>query len=241
MNISVVYPAFNEAGNIRRTLARSLDALSGRFEQFELIVVDDGSTDATGTIAEELAKEHSEIVVLHHQHNQGLAPTLLRGLRRARFELVTYNGMDYPFDLADLPKMTALLDRADVVVASRTEHAGYTCYRTIVSYANRALLRGLFGLPLRDFNFVQLFRKTVLDAVQVHSRSAGFVAPEIILRAHDLGFRILSVDIPYHPRLAGRPSCGRPSVVLGSLWELLRFYWNHRRCAAPAGVAGGPP
>lgn len=240
MNISVVYPAFNEAGNIERTIARSLEALRGRFAQFELIIVDDGSTDATGAMAEELAKRHPEIIALHNEHNQGLAPTLLRGLRHARFELVTYNGMDYPFDLADLPKLTALLDRADIVVASRTQHAGYTFYRKMVSYANRAMLRFLFGLPLRDFNFVQLFKKTVLDAVEVHSRSAGFVAPEIILRAHDQGFRITSVDIPYYPRLAGEPSCGKPSVVLGSLWELLSFYWNRRKCAAPVGVAGDP-
>ncbi|HOW70491.1 MAG TPA: glycosyltransferase [Phycisphaerae bacterium] len=240
MNISVVYPAFNEAGNIERTIARSLDALGGKFDQFELIIVDDGSTDATGAMAEQLARRHPEIVVLHNEHNQGLAPTLLRGLRRARFELVTYNGMDYPFDLADLPKMAALLDHADIVVASRMQHAGYTCYRKIISYTNRAMLRWLFNLPLRDFNFVQLFRKEVLDAVEVHSRSAGFVAPEIILRAHSQGFRIVSVDIAYYPRLAGEPSCGRPSVVLGSLWELLSFYWNRRKFAPPTGVAGGP-
>lgn len=240
MNVSVVYPAFNEADNIELTIARSIEALRGRFDRFEIIIVNDGSSDATGALAEDLARRHAEIVVLHNERNLGLAPTLLRGLRHARYEAVLYNGMDYPFDLADLPKLTALLHRADIVVAARMQHAGYTLYRKVVSYANRALLRLLFGLPLRDFNFVQLFKKEVLDAVEIRARSAGFIAPEIILRAHQQGFRIASVDIEYHPRMAGQPNCGKPSVVLGSLCELLSFYWNHRKCAPTAGAAGVP-
>jgi glycosyltransferase involved in cell wall biosynthesis len=226
VEISVVYPAYNERGNIARTLERSLAALRGRFESFEIVVVNDGSTDETGELAETLARQHPQITVLHNARNMGVGPTLLRGLQAARHALVVHNGMDYPFDLEDLDKLVAELPRADVVVAARDGHAGYTIWRRIVSEVNRRLLRLLFGLPLTDLNFMQLYRREVLQTVRVGATSAGFVMPETIILAHDMGFRVVEVRIPYHARQSGRSVLGRPKVLWASLKDLLRFWWR---------------
>ncbi len=233
MEISVVYPAYNEEGNIRATVSRSLEALRAQFDRYEVIIVNDCSTDDTARIAGSLAAEHPSVTVLHNERNLGVGPTVLRGLSHARFGLVFHSGMDYPFDLADLARMTPLLSEADVVVAVRGRAAGDSRYRRLISFINRKLLDYVFGLGLGDYNFVQLYRKEVLDAVVVDARSPGFIMPETLIRAHDLGFRIKTVEIEYHPRKQGVSVCGRPGVLLASLLDLVRFRWTRRSHRSP--------
>jgi hypothetical protein len=150
----------------------------------------------------------------------------VRGLLAARQPLVVHNGMDYPFDLADLKRMVGELALADVVVATRKGYAGYTPWRRVVSEVNRRLQRLLFGLPFADLNFVQLYRRDVLHAVRLSGDSAGFVMPEMVIQAHDRGFRVVEVPIDYHARQSGRSVLGRPKVLWASLRHLLRFWWR---------------
>ncbi len=224
MELSVVFPAYNEEQNIRRTVSRSLDALRSLFNKFEIIIINDVSTDETGSIAEALAAQYPEVRVLHNPTNVGQGECQLIGFREARCDLVIHNAMDYPFDLRDLDKMLPLLDGADIVVAARARRAGYSLYRKFLSVMNVMLLRLLFNLQLRDYNFTQLYKKSVLDAVKVDARSTGFVIPETLIRAHDLGYRIAEVEIDYHPREHGVATSGRPSVVIRSLYDMLRFW-----------------
>jgi glycosyltransferase involved in cell wall biosynthesis len=225
-SITVIFPAYNEEANICRAIERSIKAMSPRFESFELLIIDDGSRDKTGSIAEELAEIHPEITVLHNQRNMGLGETLYRGFQCAKGELVIQNAMDYPLDLRDLDKMLPVLDEADVVVAVRKAYAGYTPYRKLTSKVNRALLRLLFKPKLRDYNYTQLFKREVLEAARPTSRSTVFITPEIMIRAHDLGFRIKEVEIEYHPRLVGEATSGKPKVILRSLRDLFTFWFK---------------
>jgi len=223
-SITVIFPAYNEAANIRRAIERSMDAMFPRFDRFELLIIDDGSKDSTGSIAEELAAACPEITVLHNERNMGLGETLYRGFQCAKGELVIQNAMDYPLDLRDLDKLIPALDEADVVVAVRKEYAGYTPYRKLTSKVNRALLRLLFEPKLRDYNYTQLFKREVLEAARPTSRSTVFIAPEILIRAHDLGFRMKEVEIDFHPRIAGKATSGDPMVILRSVRDLLAFW-----------------
>jgi len=173
-SITVIFPAYNEEANIGRAIGRSMEALSSRFDTFELLIIDDGSRDETGRIAEELAKTHPEITVLHNERNLGLGEALYRGFQCAKGELVIQNAMDYPLDLRDLDQLLPVLDEADVVVAVRKAYAGYTPYRRLTSKVNRALLRLLFQPKLRDYNYTQLFKREVLEAARPTSRSTVF-------------------------------------------------------------------
>lgn len=228
VEITVIFPAYNEEENIRSAMKRALDAMRPRFGKFELLVINDGSRDHTGEIAEDLARENPEITVLHNQQNMGLGETLYRGFQCARGELVIQNAMDYPLDLADLDKLMPVMSRADVVVAVRKEHAGYTPYRKLTSQVNRTLLRLLFKPKLRDYNYTQLYRRQVLEAARPASRSTVFIAPEILIRAYALGFRIEEVDIDYYPRTAGEATSGKPSVILRSVKDMLSFWVRQR-------------
>lgn len=225
MNISVILPAYNEEQNIEETISRSLEALRPLFEEFEIIIIDDASTDKTGKIADILASKHQEIKVIHNSQNRGQGQNILLGFQQAKYDLVTHNGMDYPFDFRDLSKMLPLLEEADIVVASRSSRAGYTLYRKFLSLTNTMLLHFISDLRLPDYNFVQLYKKFVLDSVQleVEGRSTGFVIPEILIRSHKKGYRIKDVEIEYHFREKGVSTAGHPRVVFSSFFNLVRF------------------
>lgn len=227
-SITVIFPAYNEERNIRSAMVRAVEAMRPRFHVFELLIINDGSTDGTAQVAEELARTYPEITVIHNRENLGLGETLYRGFQCARGELVIQNAMDYPFDLCDLDKMIPLLEEADVIAAVRKGHAGYTAYRKVASRVNRFLLRLLFDPKLRDYNYTQLFRKEVLRAARPSSRSTVFMVPETLIRAHELGFRITELDIDYYPRLFGKATSGKPSIVLRSLRDMFGF-WIQRR------------
>lgn len=227
-SITVIFPAYNEEQNIRSTMVRAVEAMRPRFHVFELLIINDGSTDRTGEIAEDLAKTYPEITVIHNRQNRGMGETLYRGFQCARGELVIQNAMDYPFDLRDLDKMIPLLEEADVIIATRKGYAGYTPYRKLASRANRFILRRLFNPKLRDYNYTQLFKREVLSAARPNSRSTVFLVPEIIIRAGELGFRMREVDIDYHPRVSGEATSGKPKVILRSLRDMFMF-WIKRR------------
>lgn len=228
MEITVVFPAYNEEENIRSAMERSIASLRPRFERFEILIVDDFSRDRTGQIADELAARHPEIRVLHNARNLGAGNSIRIGFQNARCDLVLHNAMDYPFDLDDLDKLTPLLAEADIVVAARKSRPGYSPYRRLTSRVNLFLLRHLFDLKLEDYNFTQLYRASVLDVVEAETRSTAFLTPETMFRAHDLGFRIKEVEIDYYPRLAGVATSGQPKVVFETIRDMLRF-WIRRK------------
>jgi len=175
-----------------------------------------------------LALQFRQVKAIHHSSNRGIAESLRSGFRVACYPFVSHNGMDYPFDFRDLRFMIPLLNEADIVVAVRRRYSGYTAFRRFVSWVNVLLLNFFFDLHLRDYNFAQLYRKSVLDAIRPEAQSAGFFIPEILIRAHAQGFRIKQIDLDYHARLKGKPSCGRPSVIFGSLRDLIRFWFKQR-------------
>ena len=241
MQITVVYPAFNEEHSIRQTVLRSLDALRGLFSSFEVLVVNDGSRDSTGELADGLAREFpTQVRVLHNPRNLGQGASIINGMRDARGELVLHNGIDYPFDLNDLAKMLPLLERADIVVAARKARPGYSAYRKLASVTNIALIHLLFDVHLRDYNFVQLYRKEVWQRVPIESRSTAFLTPGLLIRAHDMGYRLAEVEVDYHARERGVATAGSPRVVLASIREMLAFWWQRHqqrghRQSVPAG------
>jgi glycosyltransferase involved in cell wall biosynthesis len=233
MSISVIYPAYNEEENIVSTIERSIAALVSITNDFEIIIVNDASRDNTAELVDELARSHPQIRVIHQSRNLGQGVGIITGFRAATKDLLIHNGVDYPFDLSDLKLMLPALSAADIVVGVRKGRPGYTLYRTLLSIATVRLMHWFFDVRLRDYSFVQLYRRKVWQEIEVDARSTGFFIPEALIRAHDLGYRLAQVDIEYHARIHGKATAGKLSVVARSLAYLLRSCRKRLRKKTP--------
>lgn len=229
VSLSVVMPAYNEAGNIDKTLPRAVASLRRMVGTFELVVIDDASKDDTGAIARRLAETHPEIRVVTNETNLRQGGSLKKGFGLVQHDWVIHNAMDYPFDFDDLPLLLDHVPDADVVVASRRDYPGITLPRKFVSFANRAIIRALFGSTVKDYNFIQLYRRTVLQSMRTFSDSTSFITPEKIIRAHRKGLRVVEVDVEYHRRETGTPSSANVKNIKRALGEMGRLWIELRR------------
>jgi glycosyltransferase involved in cell wall biosynthesis len=229
VSLSVVMPAYNEAANIEATVPRAIASLRAMVGAFELILIDDCSKDATPALARALAARFPEIRFEQNPENLRQGGTLRRGFAMARHDWITHNAMDYPFDFDGLPALLVHAVDADVIVASRKTYPGTTPARRFVSFANRALLRGLFGARVHDYNFIQIYRRAVVQDQPSFSTATSFITAEKIIRATHAGLRVVEVPVDYLPRLAGTPSSANWRNIRAALRDMARLWLELRR------------
>ncbi len=240
--LSCFFPAHDEAANLEPLVAEALEALPALAERFEIVVVDDGSRDATPAIAERLASEHPGTVrVVHHETNLGYGAALRSGFRAARFDLVAFTDGDRQFRVADLGRLAERLagaDAPDAVVGYRIRRADPPI-RTAYARAYRLANRIFFGLRVRDVDCAcKLFRRSALAGIRVESGGAFFSA-ELLIKLGASGRRLAEVGVPHYPRRAGSPTGARPAVVFRAVrdfWSLRLRLWADRNRALRRGV-----
>ncbi len=230
--ISVVLPMYNEEENIEAAVAMARRVLEPLSEgDYEIVIVDDGSTDRTGEIAEELAAADPRIRPFHHDTNRTLGATIRTGLTHSRGELVLYTDADLPCDLAYLNDAIPLLNEADVVIGYRTGRRE-SLKRWLYSSAYNRLTRWLLGIHVRDINFAfKLFTRPVVDAMELRAEGS-FIDAEMLAEAQRLGFRIAEIPVVYTPRQAGCSTLARPRVIIDIIREMFT-YWRRRPPPAP--------
>jgi glycosyltransferase involved in cell wall biosynthesis len=243
--LSYFFPAHDEAENIEALVLEALEALTAIADRFEIIAVDDGSTDGTAAIADRLVAEHPGVVrVVHHQTNLGYGSAVRSGLAAARYPLVCFTDGDRQFRVADLARLTARLDDRglegqgpDVVAGYRIKRADPTI-RLAYARIYRAALRLFFGLEVRDPDCAcKLFRRDALRGVNVESGGA-FLSAELLIKIEQRGGVITEQGVPHHPRTAGRASGADPRVVLRAVrdfWSLRLRLWADRERALDQG------
>ena len=243
--LSYFFPAHDEAENIEALVAEALVELATLAQGFEIICVDDGSTDGTAEIADRLAAEHPDVVrVIHHRANLGYGSAVRTGLGAARYPLVCFTDGDRQFRVADLGRLLTRLGqgddptvRADVVAGYRIERAD-PALRLAYARFYRACLRLFFGLTVRDPDCAcKLFRRDVLEDVRVESGGA-FLSAELLIKIGVRGGVIVEQGVPHHPRTAGRASGADPRVVARAVrdfWALRLRLWVDRTSALRRG------
>lgn len=228
--LSVFYPMWNEEDYIERALAfgrRACEDLvaSGEILDYELIVVDDKSTDRTGEIADRLAQDDPHIRVIHHERNRKLGGSMRTGFAAATGDLVLYTDADLPFDMAELPRALRLLReyQVDIISAYRFDRTGEGSLRGLYTWVYNALIKTLFGVKVRDINFAfKLVRTRIFDHVELKSEGS-FIDAELVIRATRLGYEIMQMGVDYFPRTRGESTLSSPGVIgtiLREMWSL---------------------
>ena len=222
-SVSFVYPAFNEEENVGEAVRRAVEAAYlVRLDEFEVIVVDDGSADGTWGVLERLAEQEPHLRPIRHEQNQGYAAALRTGFKAARFPLVFYSDSDNQFDIREVRYLLPLSERYHVV-------AGFRIYRfdpltrLVLSWGFNLLVRIMFQIPVRDIDCAfKLFRREIFDKIEIESQRF-FVDTEILGKAKSLGFTMTEIGVRHYPRMAGR-STVRPIHVLHTLRELAKIW-----------------
>jgi glycosyltransferase involved in cell wall biosynthesis len=225
--LSVFFPMWNEEENIDRTVAAARAACddlvaAGQVEDYEILIVDDASTDATGRLADEMAASDPRVRAVHHDRNRKLGGSIKTGFATTTGDLVLYTDADLPFDLRELSRACHVLDTygADVVSAYRLDRTGEGYVRSVYSTLYNVLVRVVFGVKVRDVNFAgKLVRRRVFDHVQLKSEGS-FIDAELIVRASKLGYKIVQIGVDYFPRTRGDSTLATPRVILTILREL---------------------
>ena len=238
--LSYFFPAHNEAANLGGLVEEALATLPSLADEFEIVIVDDGSKDATPALADELAAAHPQVRAVHHPVNLGYGAALRTGFAAARFDHLAFTDGDRQFKVADLGR---LIDRlhagsADVVVGYRIQRAD-PLVRTVYAKLYRLANRIFFGLKVRDVDCAcKLFKRTALEGVSVESGGAFFSA-ELLIKLRARGRRIDEVGVPHYPRTAGSPTGAKPQVVFRAVrdfWALRLRLWAAPRRALSRGT-----
>jgi glycosyltransferase involved in cell wall biosynthesis len=232
--LSYFFPAHNEEANLEGLVEEALATLPGLADTFEIVIVDDGSRDRTGRIADGLTAAHPGVVrAVHHPTNLGYGAALRSGFGAARYDHVAFTDGDRQFRVADVGRLIDRLaeaDRPDVVVGYRIKRAD-PVVRTLYARAYRLANRIFFGLRVRDVDCAcKLFRREALDGLAVESGGAFFSA-ELLIKLQVAGRSVAEVGVPHHPRTAGSPTGAKPSVVFRAVrdfWFLRLRMWANR-------------
>ncbi len=226
-SLSVIFPAFNEEDNIRHTVEAARAVLPDFADTWEIILVNDGSRDATTPICDELAAQYREVRAIHHVDNRGYGAALKSGILAARHDFIFFTDSDGQFDLKELENLLRWADHYEIVTGYRAKRQDPP-HRLINAWGCKMLVRMVLGVKVRDIDCAfKIFQRSVFDRIQVRSVGA-MVNTEILAQARSFGMQVYELPVNHYPRRYGKPSGANIRVIIKAFRELFRL-WRQLR------------
>jgi glycosyltransferase involved in cell wall biosynthesis len=218
--LSIFFPMWNEEAYIERAVGYAKEECEllvekGEILDYELIIVDDASTDRTPQMADAMVAADPHVKVVHHPVNRKLGGSIKTGFAAATGDLVLYSDADLPFDMVEVGRAVRLMRyyEADVVSAFRHDRTGEGSSRAIYTFFYNVLIRRLFGVRLRDINFAfKLCRTRIFDHITLQSEGS-FIDAELIIRTKKLGYDVIQFGVDYFPRTRGESTLASLGVI----------------------------
>ena len=228
VSISVFFPCYNEQDNVARTTEQALAVLEKLNADFEVIIVNDGSSDATAKIADEIAAKNNRVKVVHHPTNLGYGAALQSGFKTASKELVFYTDGDGQFDINEMPPLLPLMQQYDIVTCYRLNRQD-NLIRKINAWCWTKLVCLLFRMKIRDIDCAfKLFKREIFDNIEMVSTGA-LIDTEILARAIRTGYRYTQKGVHHYPRTAGTQTGAKITVILRAFKELFKLHSQIRK------------
>jgi glycosyltransferase involved in cell wall biosynthesis len=238
LSVSVFFPAYNDSGTIGSMVIRAVKAAAELTPDYEVIVVNDGSTDATAEVADELARTYPRVRVVHHGANKGYGGALQTGFRTATKEWIFYTDGDAQYDPAELALLwTQIADNVDLVNGYKISRSD-PLHRIVIGRVYHHIVATLFGLTVRDVDCdFRLMRRSIFDRIQLE-KTSGVICLEMMKKITDARFRIVEVPVHHYHRAYGKSQffnfrrIFRTGVDVLRLWLALVVFGQHRARAA---------
>ncbi len=232
--LSLILPAHNEEPNIGAVVRQATDVLPTLFTDYEVLVVDDGSKDRTGEIADELAAENPHVKALHHPKNRGYGGALTTGFTNATGDYLMFMDSDRQFDIQDLENLTPYIGSYDIVAGYRIKRND-PYYRFLIGSGFNQMVKLLFQVNLRDIDCgFKVFKAEVLRGMDLESPGA-LINTEIHAKANVQGRSLVEVGVNHYPRLEGEQSGASIKVMFRAVLETFRLWGRMRGYVPPDG------
>lgn len=226
-SLSVFFPAYNEEKNIAASVTHATKVLEDlKIPQWEVLIINDGSSDKTGQIADDLAKEYSNIKAIH-QINGGYGMALRAGFANAGYNLIAYTDSDGQFNFSEITKFLQKLDEADLIIGYRIKRQD-SPIRSLFARGWALSLFIFFGLNLKDVDCgFKLVKRQVIEEIEkklpFESTRGGMINAELAIKAKRLGFKVEQVGVNHYPRKAGQPTGASIKVIIKSYLDLIKL------------------
>src|SRR5262245_37354316 len=233
--LSVFFPAYNDSGTIASLVISARQAAQELTRNFEIIIVNDGSADATAQIADELARTYPEVKVVHHERNRGYGGALRSGFAASTRDLIFYTDGDAQYDPSEMAVLwTAFNDNVDLVNGYKISRSD-PLHRIVIGRIYHHTVKLLFGLKVRDVDCdFRLMRRAIFDTVTLE-KSSGVICLEMMKKIQDAGFRIAEVPVHHYHRAFGRSQffnfrrLFKTAIDVMKLWVVLVVRREHVR------------
>jgi len=235
--VTVVVPAFNEESNLASTVNSVAGEMNTLGCTYEIMIVDDASSDGTAAEASRLSTESPVVRVVRHRSNMGMATAFRSGVAAARGEWIILVPADLAMDVRSLGRFLEMRQDCEIVLGIRSDRRDVPYFRRLVSWVNIFLIQRLFGMAHSQFNYIAMYKRDVLLGLDSTARTVFFHA-EILISARDAGFRIREVQVPYVPRASGKSTSSSLAVITRTTAETLRYWWRWRRAGAQRQASG---
>lgn len=225
--ISLFLPTYNEEGNIKKTITESKKVLLKNFKKWEIIIVNDGSSDKTQEIVEKLEKEDPRIRVINHSQNRGYGGSLQSGFYNARYGWITFIDSDGQFDFSEIDKFIEAQSntQADLVIGYYKKRQ-VSKFKILTSKMWELAVYALFGLHVHDIDCgFKLISKKVIDKIpRLESERGAFISSELLIKAKKNRFKIVEIPITHYPREIGKGTGRDIKVIVKSFVDLFTLW-----------------
>lgn len=224
--LSVFFPFWNEEATIEEVIKNALRVVDSVAEKWEIIIVDDGSEDKTLQIAQKLAKENKNIVVISHEPNRGYGAALKEGFSHAKYEYVVFNDGDGQFDFGEITKFVEKIPSCDLVIGYRKKRQDHVM-RHILMNLLKVWDYALFGFYVRDIDCgFKMFKKSALESIGTLRSEGAMITTELLVKAKRRKLKIGEVEVSHFPRIHGNSTGGNIPVVIRAILESFILYWD---------------
>lgn len=226
-NLSVFFPCVNEEGNLETTVSKAVSILDSLKLDYEIIIVNDGSKDRTGQIAEKLAKENKNIKVITHPKNLGYGEALKSGFYNAKYDTIVYTDGDGQFDFSQVTNFINKLSEADLIIGYRIKRQD-PLFRLLFAKGWALALFAFFRLKLRDVDCgFKMIKKQILEKIpKLQSQRGAMINAELAIKTKKAGFNVAQIGVNHYPRLSGKPTGANITVIIKSFLDLVKLWWQ---------------
>jgi len=227
--LSVFLPAYNEEANIEKTVNNVVDNLKKNVSEWELIIVNDGSKDKTGEIADRLSNRNKNISVIHHHPNRGYGAALKSGLYACKYPWISFIDSDGQFDFSEINRFIDTQEKtgADMVIGYYLGRK-VSFSRKVNTFVWQVIVRLLFGLSVRDIDCgFKLISKKVVDTIEpLQSERGAFISSEFLIKAKKAKFKIIEIGVNHYPRKQGEGTGANLDVIIQSFVDLFKLWYK---------------